>query len=68
MTGIQTCALPICFWEFDVLTADAWRLIDECPCQGGCPSCVQSPKCGNLNDPLHKRGALEVLGRMLAQA
>jgi DEAD/DEAH box helicase domain-containing protein len=53
------------FREFDVLTADAWRLISECPCQDGCPSCVQSPKCGNLNEPLHKRGALEVLGRML---
>jgi DEAD/DEAH box helicase domain-containing protein len=53
------------FHEFDVLTADAWRLISECPCKDGCPSCVQSPKCGNLNEPLHKRGALEVLGRML---
>jgi len=53
------------FHEFDVLTADAWRLISECPCKDGCPSCVQSPKCGNLNEPLHKRGALELLGRML---
>jgi len=56
------------FYEFDVLTADAHRLIGECPCKSGCPSCVQSPKCGNLNEPLHKRGALEVLGRMLARA
>ena len=55
------------FYEFDVLAADAHRLIAECPCQDGCPSCVQSPKCGNLNEPLHKRGALEVLGRMLAR-
>jgi DEAD/DEAH box helicase domain-containing protein len=53
------------FREFAALTADAHRLIDECPCESGCPSCVQSPKCGNLNEPLHKAGALEILGRML---
>jgi len=51
---------------FDVLVGDARRLVDECPCQDGCPSCVQSPKCGNLNERLSKRGALELMGRMLA--
>ncbi|MGA2928239.1 MAG: DEAD/DEAH box helicase [Solirubrobacteraceae bacterium] len=50
--------------EFARLVADARRLIGECPCRSGCPSCVQSPKCGNLNEPLSKRGALELLERM----
>ncbi len=50
--------------QFDRLVLDAQRLIGECRCDDGCPSCVQSPKCGNLNEPLSKRGALELLHRM----
>jgi DEAD/DEAH box helicase domain-containing protein len=50
--------------EFERLLADAECLIEECPCEQGCPSCVQSPKCGNLNEPLHKAGALELMGLM----
>jgi DEAD/DEAH box helicase domain-containing protein len=53
------------FRNFDVLVEDAHRLISECPCESGCPSCVQSPKCGNLNEPLSKAGAAEVMARML---
>ncbi|BBZ57211.1 DEAD/DEAH box helicase [Mycolicibacterium phocaicum] len=35
--------------------------IEACECRHGCPSCVQSPKCGNANDPLDKAGAVQVL-------
>jgi DEAD/DEAH box helicase domain-containing protein len=45
---------------------DTARLLLRCPCAAGCPSCVQSPKCGNLNEPLDKAGALTLLERMLA--
>ncbi|MPZ64571.1 MAG: DEAD/DEAH box helicase [Pseudonocardiaceae bacterium] len=39
--------------------------IAACECHAGCPSCVQSPKCGNGNDPLHKAGAVIVLDIVL---
>jgi DEAD/DEAH box helicase domain-containing protein len=52
------------FERFEALVDDALRLISECPCRSGCPSCVQSPKCGNLNEPLNKRGSTELLSRM----
>jgi DEAD/DEAH box helicase domain-containing protein len=53
--------------RFEELVGNADRLIRECPCDDGCPSCVQSPKCGNLNDHLHKGGSLELMGMMLKE-
>ena len=44
------------FDRFEDWVEDTARLLQRCPCAAGCPSCVQSPKCGNLNEPLDKAG------------
>jgi DEAD/DEAH box helicase domain-containing protein len=53
------------FDAFEGWVADTARMIEGCPCQSGCPSCVQSPKCGNLNELLDKQGALTLVRRLL---
>ncbi|HZU49122.1 MAG TPA: Zn-binding domain-containing protein, partial [Mycobacterium sp.] len=40
--------------------------IEACECPSGCPSCVQSPKCGSGNQPLDKTGAIRVLRLVVA--
>ncbi|MDP7470164.1 MAG: DUF1998 domain-containing protein, partial [Dehalococcoidia bacterium] len=51
------------------LVQELWRatleLVRDCPCESGCPSCIQSPKCGNNNQPLDKEAALLILERLL---
>ena len=61
------------FAEHGFRTASTWlaatrRRIDECACASGCPSCVQSPKCGNGNEPLDASGAVRLLDVLLAGA
>jgi DEAD/DEAH box helicase domain-containing protein len=49
----------------DELWQVSLKVLAECPCQGGCPSCIQSPKCGNNNDPLDKKAGQVLLEGLL---
>ena len=51
-------------WELWRTTLDA---LEGCPCKYGCPSCIQSPKCGNNNEPLDKTAARYILEGLLAE-
>jgi len=61
------------FVERGYAVAEMWwqatlDAVSSCGCVTGCPSCVQSPKCGNGNEPLDKAGAVRVLQTLLAAA
>ncbi|MFX1286635.1 MAG: DEAD/DEAH box helicase [Promethearchaeota archaeon] len=53
------------FDKCDILLKNVLDLIKDCECQNGCPSCVQSPKCGNDNFPLDKSVATKLLEALL---
>ena len=55
----------LAFGAADRHLAATRAVVSECVCDDGCPSCVQSPKCGNNNEPLDKAAASRLLAAVL---
>ncbi len=55
------------YFNLNNLFSLAYKLINTCSCKrdNGCPACIMSPKCGNNNEPLDKKGSIFVLERLL---
>ena len=54
-----------CYRVLEDLMAHTLRLLQDCPCEAGCPSCIHSPKCGSGNKPLDKAAAMLTLQGLL---
>ncbi|MDS0299020.1 DEAD/DEAH box helicase [Halogeometricum sp. S1BR25-6] len=52
------------YGEVETLLRRTHELVRDCDCEDGCPACVQSPQCGNANDPLSKAEAVHLLAAL----
>jgi hypothetical protein len=48
-----------------IITSTPAKLVNNCECEEGCPSCIYSPKCGNENEPLDKKAAKIILKELI---
>jgi len=55
------------FEKFEVLAEKALEVALACVCEDGCPRCVMSPRCGNNNEPLDKKAAIDVLSGVIGR-
>ncbi len=60
--GLAESSLP----RFDELLRTTLEVISRCPCENGCPACIQSPKCGSGNEPLDKTSVLFLLDALVS--
>ena len=63
--GVGICERA--FERLEDVIAAALSVLRQCPCESGCPACVQSPFCGSNNQPMDKRGAAALLASMLGE-
>ncbi|MFC2149508.1 DEAD/DEAH box helicase [Candidatus Auribacterota bacterium] len=56
-----------CYEKIEEHLEATLKLLEDCDCEFGCPSCIHSPKCGAGNKPLHKEGAVMLLELLLAK-